>query len=78
VPGQEWSVGQRIIPLWFPFVKLIVQCHTAEGFLVAHYDLKPPDTRAYGVSGNVLTVHEAFTQLSLGGLANAACSRPSD
>jgi hypothetical protein len=43
------------------------QCHTADNFLVAHYDLKPPDTRAYGVSGNVLTIHEAFTYLSLGG-----------
>jgi hypothetical protein len=44
------------------------QCVTIENFLVAHYDLKPRDTRAYGVSGNVLTIHEAFTYLTIGRL----------
>ena len=72
VPGQEWSVGQCIFPLWLPFVTLERQCDTEDGFLVAHYNLKQPEERVYDVSGNVLTVYEPFTHLSLGGLANAA------
>lgn len=43
-----------------------VQCTTADNYLVAHYDLKPADVRAYGVSGNNLTIYEPFAHLTLG------------
>ncbi|KAJ7685965.1 hypothetical protein B0H17DRAFT_1073017 [Mycena rosella] len=39
-------------------------CTTADNYLVAHYDLKPADVRAYGVSGNTLTIYEAFERLT--------------
>ncbi|KAJ7186207.1 hypothetical protein B0H12DRAFT_1246742 [Mycena haematopus] len=45
-------------------------CTNAENFLVAHYDLKPPDVRAYGVSGNNLTIYEPFAHLTLELLAS--------
>lgn len=46
---------------------IILQCTTGvENYLVAHYDLKPPDVRAYGVSGNNLTIYESFIHLSVG------------
>jgi hypothetical protein len=47
----------------------MTQCHTVDNYLVAHYDLLAPDTRAYGVSGNILTIHEAFTYMTLGTFA---------
>ncbi|KAJ7618587.1 hypothetical protein FB45DRAFT_1033788 [Roridomyces roridus] len=40
-------------------------CTNSENYLVAHYDLKPADVRAFGVSGNSLTIYEAFGHLSL-------------
>ncbi|KAK7001673.1 histone-fold-containing protein [Favolaschia claudopus] len=46
-------------------------CTNADNFLVAHYDLKPVDVRAYGVSGNNLTIYEAFAHLTLGLAATA-------
>jgi len=45
-------------------------CTTADNYLVAHYDLKPADVRAYGVSGNNLTIYEAFSHLTLELLAS--------
>jgi len=45
-------------------------CTTADNYLVAHYDLKPADVRAYGVSGNTLTIYEAFAHLTLELLAS--------
>lgn len=46
---------------------IVGQCTTvAENYLVAHYDLKAPDTRVYGVSGNTLTIYEAFGDLAVG------------
>jgi hypothetical protein len=43
-----------------------LQCYTVGGDLIAHYNLKPPETRAYGVSGNTLTIHEFFSPLAIG------------
>ncbi|KAJ7663474.1 hypothetical protein B0H17DRAFT_1016197 [Mycena rosella] len=45
-------------------------CTTADDYLVAHYDLKPADVRAYGVSGHTLTIYEAFAPLTLELLAS--------
>ena len=42
------------------------QCTTAENYLVAHYDLKPPNVRVFDVSGNTLTVYEPFVHVALG------------
>ncbi|KIY61376.1 hypothetical protein CYLTODRAFT_495283 [Cylindrobasidium torrendii FP15055 ss-10] len=41
-----------------------------ENFVVAHYDLKPPDVRAYGVSGHTLTVDERCGHILLELLAS--------
>ncbi|KAK0191723.1 hypothetical protein F5146DRAFT_929354, partial [Armillaria mellea] len=38
----------------------------AENYLVAHYDLKKPDVRVYGVSGHTLTIYEAFIHMAIG------------
>lgn len=40
-------------------------CTTAENYLVAHYDLKPPNVRVFDVSGNTLTVYEPFAHVAL-------------
>ncbi|KAJ7062751.1 hypothetical protein C8F01DRAFT_985944 [Mycena amicta] len=40
-------------------------CTTADNYVVAHYDLKLPNVRAYGVSGNSLTIYEGFAHLTL-------------
>lgn len=50
-------------------------CLTSEGCLVAHYDLKPQDTRVYGVSGNVFTIYEAFAHLAIELLASLTIMR---
>ncbi|KAJ7277544.1 hypothetical protein C8J57DRAFT_1309566 [Mycena rebaudengoi] len=50
-------------------------CTNADNYLVAHYDLKPADVRAYGVSGNNLTVYEAFGPLTLELLASLTIMR---
>ncbi|KAJ6599517.1 hypothetical protein B0H10DRAFT_721423 [Mycena sp. CBHHK59/15] len=50
-------------------------CTSADNYLVAHYDLKPADVRAYGVSGNTLTIYEAFAHLSLEMLASLTIMR---
>ncbi|KAJ7775627.1 hypothetical protein DFH07DRAFT_87201 [Mycena maculata] len=50
-------------------------CTTADNYLVAHYDLKPADVRAYGVSGNTLTIYEAFAPLTLELLASLTIMR---
>ncbi|KAL4061665.1 hypothetical protein V8B97DRAFT_1850855, partial [Scleroderma yunnanense] len=38
-------------------------CLSEEGYIVAHYDLRPPNIAVYGVSGNTFTVHEAYSSL---------------
>ncbi|KXN92570.1 hypothetical protein AN958_06538 [Leucoagaricus sp. SymC.cos] len=40
-------------------------CTTNENYLVAHYDLKPPNVRAFDVTGNTLTIYEPFAHLAL-------------
>jgi len=44
------------------------QCLSEEGYIVAHYDLRPPNIAVYGVSGNTFTVHEAYSSLCVGEL----------
>jgi len=50
-------------------------CMTSNDYLVAHYILKPPDVRAYGVSGNILTIHEASAHLAIEFLASLTIMR---
>ncbi|KAF4600400.1 hypothetical protein EYR40_005962 [Pleurotus pulmonarius] len=38
---------------------------TTENFLVAHYDLKPPQQRVYGTSGNTLKIYQPFFPLAV-------------
>ncbi|KIJ13894.1 hypothetical protein PAXINDRAFT_80156 [Paxillus involutus ATCC 200175] len=40
-------------------------CLSEENYLIAHYDLRPPNVATYGVSGNTLTVYEAFSHLCI-------------
>lgn len=42
------------------------QCLSEEGYIVAHYDLRPPNIAVYGVSGNTFTVHDAYSSLCVG------------
>lgn len=42
------------------------QCLSEEGYIVAHYDLRPPNIAVYGVSGNTFTVHEAYSSICVG------------
>ncbi|KAJ6506324.1 hypothetical protein C8R47DRAFT_1037475 [Mycena vitilis] len=58
VEGQEWTCTPATVP------------DPAQNYLVAHYDLKPPDVRAYGVSGNTLTIYEGWAHLGLELLAS--------
>jgi len=58
--GREYRWSHKSIPgqEW--------TCVTgAENYLVAHYDLKPADVRAYGTSGHTLIIDEAFCRLTL-------------
>ncbi|KAJ7983209.1 hypothetical protein DFH06DRAFT_1266665 [Mycena polygramma] len=58
VEGQEWTCTPATVT------------DPAHNYLVAHYDLKPADVRAYGVSGNTLTIYEPFAGLGLELLAS--------
>ncbi|EKM75080.1 hypothetical protein AGABI1DRAFT_116578 [Agaricus bisporus var. burnettii JB137-S8] len=40
-------------------------CTTPENYLVAHYDLKPPNVKTLDVTGNTLTIYEPFAHLAL-------------
>ncbi|KAF9457396.1 hypothetical protein BDZ94DRAFT_1273304 [Collybia nuda] len=57
--GREYKWGYRVIEgqEW--------SCTTTDNYLVAHYDLKPPDVRAFDVTGNNLTIYEHFFHLTL-------------
>ena len=44
------------------------QCLSEENYVIAHYDLRPPNVPAYGVSGNTLTVYEAYSHIYMGEL----------
>lgn len=50
-------------------------CLSEEGHIVAHYDLRPPGSFAYGVSGNTLTIHEAYSSLCIDILASLTIMR---
>jgi len=67
--GREYRWSYRTVPgqEW--------SCITPENFLAAHYDLKPPEVRAYGVSGHVLTVYEVFAHLTIEILASLTVMR---
>ncbi|KAJ7661364.1 hypothetical protein DFH06DRAFT_373326 [Mycena polygramma] len=60
VEGQEWTCTPASATVTDP----------SHNYLVAHYDLKPADVRAYGVSGNTLTIYEPFAGLGLELLAS--------
>ena len=42
------------------------QCLSEENYIIAHYDLRPPNVPAYSVSGNTLTIYEAYSHLCMG------------
>ncbi|KAF8148823.1 hypothetical protein B0H34DRAFT_668233 [Crassisporium funariophilum] len=67
--GKEYKWGYRTVPgqEW--------SCTTMDNFLVAHYDLKPSNVRAYDVSGNTLTIYEQFAHLSAEILASLIIMR---
>ncbi|KAI6035850.1 hypothetical protein EDC04DRAFT_3032467 [Pisolithus marmoratus] len=50
-------------------------CLSGEGYIVAHYDLRLPSTVVYGVSGNTLTIHEAYSHLCVDMLASLTIMR---
>ncbi|KAI6096750.1 hypothetical protein F5141DRAFT_1190974 [Pisolithus sp. B1] len=50
-------------------------CLSEEGYMVAHYDLRPSCMAAYGVSGNTLTIHEAYSNLCVDILASLTIMR---
>jgi len=50
-------------------------CLSEEGYIVAHYDLRPPNIAVYGISGNTLTIHEAYSSLSVDMLASLTIMR---
>ncbi|KAL0948848.1 hypothetical protein HGRIS_008969 [Hohenbuehelia grisea] len=50
-------------------------CTTAENYLVAHYDLKPPHQRAYGVSGNTLKIYQPFFPIAVEIIASLTIMR---
>ncbi|GBE78870.1 hypothetical protein BKA93DRAFT_830378 [Sparassis latifolia] len=50
-------------------------CVDSRNYLVAHYDLKPPEKPAYRTSGNILTIYEAYADLSVEILASLTIMR---
>ncbi|EJF60006.1 hypothetical protein BD309DRAFT_948763 [Dichomitus squalens] len=50
-------------------------CVDSRDYVVAHYHLKPPEKPAYNTSGNVLTIYEPFTHLSIEILATLTIMR---
>ncbi|ETW84873.1 hypothetical protein HETIRDRAFT_473579 [Heterobasidion irregulare TC 32-1] len=67
--GKEYRWGHRMVAdhEW--------TCLSSEDYIVAHYNLKPPDRPAYGTSGNILTVYETFAPLSTELLASLTIMR---
>ena len=52
------------------------QCVDSHDYVVAHYNLRPPEKPAYNMSGNILTIYEPFTHLSLGMYLSGPFSPP--
>ncbi|KAI1790631.1 hypothetical protein LXA43DRAFT_476333 [Ganoderma leucocontextum] len=50
-------------------------CVDSRDYVVAHYNLKPSEKQAYNTSGNVLTIYEPFTHLSIEILATLTIMR---
>ncbi|KAH7922882.1 hypothetical protein BV22DRAFT_1016424 [Leucogyrophana mollusca] len=50
-------------------------CLTGENFLVAHYNLRSSNMPAFNVSGNTLTINEAFAHLSIDIMASLTIMR---
>ncbi|OBZ65416.1 hypothetical protein A0H81_14581 [Grifola frondosa] len=50
-------------------------CVDSRNYLVAHYDLKPAEKPVYGTSGNILTIYEAFANISIEILASLTIMR---
>ncbi|KAI0352462.1 hypothetical protein OH77DRAFT_1428489 [Trametes cingulata] len=50
-------------------------CVDSRDYVVAHYTLKPPEKPAYNTSGNMLTIYEPFTHLSVEILASLTIMR---
>ncbi|KAA1479400.1 hypothetical protein DENSPDRAFT_145282 [Dentipellis sp. KUC8613] len=67
--GKEYKWSHRIVAdqEW--------TCLNAENYIVAQYNLKAPDRPAFGTSGNVLTVYEAYAHLSVELLATLTIMR---
>ncbi|KAI0773540.1 hypothetical protein C8Q74DRAFT_1368123 [Fomes fomentarius] len=50
-------------------------CVDSRDYVVAHYNLKPPEKPAYTTSGNILTIYEPFTHLAVEILATLTIMR---
>ncbi|KAK7031066.1 hypothetical protein VNI00_013666 [Paramarasmius palmivorus] len=67
--GVEYRWNYRTVPgqEW--------TCTTADNFLVAHFNLKPPHERSFNVSGNTLTIYESFIHIAAELLATLTIMR---
>ncbi|KAH9936774.1 uncharacterized protein BXZ73DRAFT_89296 [Epithele typhae] len=50
-------------------------CVDSHDYVVAHYNLRPPEKPAYNTSGNLLTIYEPFTHLAVEILATLTIMR---
>ncbi|PCH41781.1 hypothetical protein WOLCODRAFT_137583 [Wolfiporia cocos MD-104 SS10] len=50
-------------------------CFDSRNFLVAHYNLRPPEKPVFSTSGNILTIYEAYVHLSIEILASLTIMR---
>ncbi|EED83726.1 predicted protein [Postia placenta Mad-698-R] len=50
-------------------------CTDSRDYLVAHYNLKPPNKPVFGTSGNILTIYEAHARMSAEILASLTIMR---
>ena len=67
VKDHEWSVrGLPYLRCRIGADRYCPQCVDSRDYVVAHYTLKPPEKPAYSTSGNMLTIYEPFTHLSIG------------
>ncbi|KAF8972084.1 hypothetical protein BDZ97DRAFT_1783092 [Flammula alnicola] len=55
--GREYKWGYRM------YAGQEWSCTTMDNFLVAHYDLKPPNVRTYDVTGNNLVIYEPYAHI---------------
>ncbi|CCM03250.1 uncharacterized protein FIBRA_05376 [Fibroporia radiculosa] len=50
-------------------------CVDSRNYIVAHYNLKPPEKPVFSTSGNILTIYEAYANISVDILASLTIMR---